>query len=219
MKKSILVYHGSERIVEKPVLGGGSSKNDYGYGFYCTEDRNGACIWANRNGTYGYCNCYEVKQDGLNILDLTDSKFDALSWISLLLQHRTLDEADQRKYRTLLLDLFKAFPVSLEGVDVVVGFRADDRYFRYCKDFLESQLDYDSLTKALRLGKLGKQYVLISAKAFQSIHFLGSERISEKYLHSYANLISKANDEYEEIIENVDQRNGIFIREKIYGKR
>ncbi len=219
MDDQIIIYHGSEKIVEKPVLGGGSLKNDYGYGFYCTEDRNAACIWANRNGTFGYCNRYEIKQKGLKVLDLTSDDFDAMHWISLLLQHRSLDEADQRKFKTLLTDLFSAYPVSLEDIDIVVGYRADDRYFRYCKDFLSSQLDYDSLVKSLKLGRLGKQYVLVSERAFENLRFLDAERIDDGYLHSYANLIEKAGDDYQRVLEGVDQRNGVFIRELLYGRR
>ena len=218
MEEKVIVYHGSEKIIDHPRIGFGSPKNDYGYGFYCTLDKDAACIWANRNGGYGYCNQYKVKQNGLKILDLTKEDVDALYWISLLLQHRTLDETDRRKYKTLLEGLFKKYPVSIQGVDIIIGYRADDRYFRYCKDFLSSQLDYDSLVKALKLGKLGKQYVLVSMKAFQNMKFIKADKIADAYLHSYAKLIDKANDDYLEIFDTVDQENGIFIREKLYGK-
>ncbi len=33
----MIVFHGSEHIVEKPVFRGGKKSNDYGYGFYTTE--------------------------------------------------------------------------------------------------------------------------------------------------------------------------------------
>ena len=32
------LYHGSENIIEKPVCGKGAHYNDYGKGFYCTEN-------------------------------------------------------------------------------------------------------------------------------------------------------------------------------------
>ena len=35
----IEIYHGSDHIIEKPELGKGRLKNDYGKGFYCTEER------------------------------------------------------------------------------------------------------------------------------------------------------------------------------------
>ena len=33
----ITLYHGSEKIVERPMFGEGKIHNDYGRGFYCTE--------------------------------------------------------------------------------------------------------------------------------------------------------------------------------------
>ncbi len=219
MKKRITLFHGSDHVIDSPVFGGGSPKNDYGFGFYCTPEEGAAKVWANRNGGPGYVNQYEIDVSSLQILDLTAPSFDAMYWISLLLQHRSLDDTDRRKYKTLLEDLFRTYPVSIDGVDLIIGYRADDRYFRYCKDFLSSQLDYDSLTKALKLEKLGIQYVLLSPKAFQNIHFIRAEKIGEEYLHSYSQLMEKANDEYQIIMEGVDQRNGLFIRDKLYGKR
>lgn len=32
----IRIYHGSEYVIEKPIYGKGSARNDYGRGFYCT---------------------------------------------------------------------------------------------------------------------------------------------------------------------------------------
>ena len=31
------IYHGSDKIIEKPLFGHGKTYNDYGLGFYCTE--------------------------------------------------------------------------------------------------------------------------------------------------------------------------------------
>lgn len=38
MKKT--VYHGSDHIIERPKYGYGKIYNDYGVGFYCTENQN-----------------------------------------------------------------------------------------------------------------------------------------------------------------------------------
>lgn len=43
MKK--ILYHGSEKIIEKPVYGFGKAYNDYGLGFYCTEELDMAKEW------------------------------------------------------------------------------------------------------------------------------------------------------------------------------
>ena len=43
MKKT--VYHGSDHIIERPKYGYGKIYNDYGVGFYCTENQNMAKEW------------------------------------------------------------------------------------------------------------------------------------------------------------------------------
>ena len=43
MKK--IIYHGSSRIIEKPLFNFGKKYNDYGIGFYCTEEMELAKEW------------------------------------------------------------------------------------------------------------------------------------------------------------------------------
>ena len=51
MKKTI--YHGSDHIIEKPQYGYGKPYNDYGVGFYCTENPNMAKEWGVSIDTMG----------------------------------------------------------------------------------------------------------------------------------------------------------------------
>lgn len=46
MNKEIVIYHGSQQIVEIPQYGIGKNYNDYGQGFYCTERIELAKEWA-----------------------------------------------------------------------------------------------------------------------------------------------------------------------------
>ena len=41
----MIIYHGSKDIIEKPEFGKGNQKNDYGLGFYCTENVELAKEW------------------------------------------------------------------------------------------------------------------------------------------------------------------------------
>jgi hypothetical protein len=59
--------------------------------------------------------------------------------------------------------------------DVICGYRADDSYFSYAKDFLNNTISVGQLAHAMKLGELGKQVVLVSPKAFSQIRFLGYE--------------------------------------------
>lgn len=55
------LYHGSRDIIQQPVFGYGKKYNDYGLGFYCTEDINMAKEWAATANQNGYANCYELE--------------------------------------------------------------------------------------------------------------------------------------------------------------
>ena len=46
MKNELIIYHGSENIIEVPEYGKGKPYNDYGLGFYCTEYVELAKEWA-----------------------------------------------------------------------------------------------------------------------------------------------------------------------------
>ena len=62
----IRIYHGSEYVIEKPIYGKGSARNDYGRGFYCTQEL--AKEWACSRGTNGYANVYDLDICGLEVL-------------------------------------------------------------------------------------------------------------------------------------------------------
>lgn len=46
MGRKIILYHGSDKIIEKPEFGKGKAHNDFGLGFYCTESEDLAKEWA-----------------------------------------------------------------------------------------------------------------------------------------------------------------------------
>ena len=69
----MILYHGSEKIIENPVYGKGNIRNDYGRGFYCTESEELAKEWACSNNKNGFANKYELNMEGLNVLYLKTS--------------------------------------------------------------------------------------------------------------------------------------------------
>ncbi len=85
------LYHGSPNMIDKPIYGYGKTYNDYGLGFYCTENRILANEWAVGKGRDGYCNGYQLDCDGLAILDINSPDYCILHWLSLLLLHREFD--------------------------------------------------------------------------------------------------------------------------------
>ena len=60
----VKLYHGSPERVEQPLLAKGKQTNDYGQGFYCTENLELAKEWASAGNNNGVANCYELDTDG-----------------------------------------------------------------------------------------------------------------------------------------------------------
>lgn len=173
MDNKIIIYHGSKYIIEKPTLKGGKETNDYGYGFYCTKELELAKEWACPDNNDGYANEYLLDLSNLVVLDLTDKKYNILNWIALLLQYRipanmNINDKQIKDY------LIKNFSIDLSNVDVIIGYRADDSYFSFARDFVRNSITLSQLSQAMELGKLGLQVVLHSEKAFKQITYIKS---------------------------------------------
>ncbi len=170
MSKAI-IYHGSEKIVRRPELKVGKIYNDYGQGFYCTQDLELAKEWACKNDTDGFTNAYEFDLSDLKVLNLNSDEYTVLNWIAVLLKNRvfSLDNHIANVARNYIIE---HFCVAVEDYDVVIGYRADDSYFSFANAFVNNSLSLRSLYKALRLGQLGQQIVLVSEIAFEKLSFL-----------------------------------------------
>lgn len=88
MKQDLIIYHGSQQIVEPPKFGISRKYNDYGQGFYCTENIKLAKEWACPVKNDGYSNKYHLPLNEMNVMHLTKGKFDILNWLAILLAHR-----------------------------------------------------------------------------------------------------------------------------------
>lgn len=174
MEDKLILYHGSEQIVEVPKFGVGKKYNDYGQGFYCTESLELAKEWACPVKKDGYANRYVLSLEGLKVMYLTRGEFHILNWMALLLQNRRFDinnsvGSNAREY------ILAHFLPDISDVDVIVGYRADDSYFSFAQDFVNNTISVRDLNRAMHLGTLGKQVVLVSEKAFGQIEFDGYE--------------------------------------------
>ena len=166
----VTLYHGSEARIERPVFGVGNPANDYGLGFYCTLDRDLACEWAVAEYRSGFANRYELETDGLTILDLNGPEYCTLHWLAVLVENREFDMKYPQQ-RMAAEYLMQNFRVAYDLTDVIVGYRADDSYFSFAKDFLNNTLSYPQLQRAMKLGSLGNQFVLKSPRAFGRLAF------------------------------------------------
>ncbi len=170
----MIIYHGSPEIVEVPTFGIGSLTNDYGQGFYCTESLELAKEWACPTIDDGFSNKYEFDLSDLNVLYLNKEGYNILNWIAILLKHRTFTKRSPIS-REASKYILSEFMPDVSGYDVIWGYRADDSYFGYAKDFLNNGISVTQLGQAMELGELGEQIVLMSKKSFEKIHFLEYE--------------------------------------------
>lgn len=207
----MILYHGSKDIIEKPIYGQGKKYNDYGLGFYCTDNIELAKEWGTSFERSGYANRYQIDCTGLTILDLNDDKYCILHWLAILLSNREFDtpaglalEAKEFLKKNFMLDYKK--------YDIIKGYRADDSYFSFAQDFINGTISYRQLNNAMYLGKLGIQYVLKSKEAFNRIVFDGYEEA--EYKEWYVKKMKRdksARREYFDVERNRRQRGDIYI--------
>lgn len=209
MAEKIIVYHGSSKIIEKPIFGVGNTNNDYGLGFYCTENIELAKEWACAAETDGYANMYELAIDDLSVLSLTGGDFNILNWLFVLLENRKFrvggDIAKQAKEY-----IFENFAIDYKGYDIIKGYRADDSYFSFANAFLNNTISLSQLEKAMVLGELGEQIVALSEKAFNSLSFIGtSPAPKEIYLPKKLARDTQAREKFK-----TEKRRGSVLTEK-----
>ena len=150
----LIIYHGSKDIVEKPYYHGEKAENDYGFGFYCTESLELAKEWScSNNESNGFANKYSIDLSGLKILDLTDKRYSILNWIAILLKFRTFDLHNDISIQAKEY-LIKYFYIDVDNYDIVIGYRADDSYFSFAKDFINNTIPVRKLSQAMELGQL-----------------------------------------------------------------
>ena len=207
----MILYHGSDHIIEKPVFGDGKSYNDYGRGFYCTEHVELAKEWACATGGDGYANRYQLAMTGLNVLNLNAPEYNILNWLAILLENRKFNVADglPQRAKAYILENFK---VDYKKYDIIIGYRADDSYFSYAGDFVNGTLSLSDLSEAMRLGKLGEQVVLKSRKAFEALTFVeGIKAPCEEYFAKYKQRDEDARGKYKQIASRPVAENETYV--------
>lgn len=209
----MILYHGSLDLIKKPVFGYGKTNNDYGPGFYCTQNLELAKEWAAQDPEKdGWANEYSIETDGLKLLNLNGSEYTILNWLSVLAKYRDFRVSTPiaRQGKNYLIENFS---VPVENYDMIMGYRADDSYFSFARAFVNNELSIAQLANAMKLGKLGEQYVLKSQKAFDKIQFKEAHRsLAKEYFSKRKDRNEAANQAFRKEAENVDL-NEIFMRD------
>ncbi|MBQ0008743.1 MAG: DUF3990 domain-containing protein [Firmicutes bacterium] len=210
----MILFHGSNAIIETPVQYGSSKDNDYGPSFYVTVNNFSGKIWACKNEQVGYVNKYFIRNDlfnDLTMLDLTNKdKFSVLTWLAILMHFRKLDERFKKLYENRIKWLEKYY-IEVTDYDVIKGFRADDSYFKFPLCFINGTLSYEKLCKVYKLGNLGIQYAIMSKKAISGLKFLDAKECDESFVGKYKDIVTDATRQFNEILNEPINDNETFI--------
>ena len=197
------IYHGSKKVIEHPLVKGSNEINDYGPSFYLTKDLEAAKSWASKNNVPGVVNEYEIRNasfDNLKILDLTNkSQYSVLNWMAILMHFRKLDSSFIRNNK-LTLDWLQKYYIDVNDYDVVIGYRADDSYFRFPLRFISNDLSFDDLEDIFLSGHLGVQYAFMSPKAIKLLKFQRFIECDDEYIGHYLSIVVTATKQFDELL-------------------
>ncbi len=210
--RTMILYHGSPEIVQKPEYGKGKPYNDYGMGFYCTENEDLAKEWACSENSDGYVNQYVINPLELRILNLASREYTILHWLALLMKYRQIRVSTPVMRRSVEW-LIENYLPDIDRFDAIVGYRADDSYFSFARAFANNEISLRQLSYAMRLGGLGEQFVLKSEKAFSLIRFVSSMEVPYViYFPKRKQRDDNARTAFREELEREDL-DGLFIRD------
>ena len=179
----MILYHGSGSMVTEPTTNLRKTADDFGPGFYLTDDRELASEWACSGNGSGYVNGYRIDTSDLDILDLDTTDDSILQWLSLLLQNRTIVPStitmkEGMKY------IQRHHSIDTDQYDVIRGCRAEGSIFSIARAFLSNQISLERLSSVIGSEDAGRQFVLKSPKALNRIEFIGFEEVDHDIHHS-----------------------------------
>lgn len=206
----MILYHGSKIMVDRPIYGHGKKWNDYGQGFYCTEDMELAREWACQTPEGGFVNSYEIDTDMLEIYEF-DRK-DIMSWLAVLLSNRMVRYSSpiERMTADYIID---NFGMDISDYDLIKGYRADDSYFTFARSFLANTITLQQLGMAMELGQLGWQVCIKSRKGFDMMRFTGAVAVAgEVYYPKRIKRDNVAREDFYRLLET-NVKGGIFARD------
>ena len=205
--EKIILYHGSSEKQFTPIFGKGEDRNDYGRGFYLTENIKLAKEWAvcRPDSTNGWVHKYELDCTGLRIFNFQE--YDILAWLAELMKHRAA--SDSKRYRMLSARFIEKYGIDILNYDVIKGWRANASYFYIAKEFVRDNVDISILEELLSLGGLGIQYCIKSELAFSKLVEIEKDIIPveyEEFNNKYNERDINARRKMKELIESDENK-------------
>lgn len=159
----MILYHGSNMIVEKPRLIEQNRFLDFGYGFYTTTNKVQAINFAEkvvvRRGGAAILNVYEIDDSIINELNKI-KRFNepGEEWLDFVTAHRN-------------------GTYNGEQYDIIIGAVANDDVYRTLQVYSAGLLTKTQALEALKIKKLFNQYVFATNEAIALLKFIRAEEI------------------------------------------
>lgn len=153
-EKEILVYHGSNMIIEHPEILIAGFYKDFGYGFYCTNLERQAQRWALAKryppiiSVYSYCPCQTLKC--LSFTDMTEE------WLDFVVDCRRGIKHDY---------------------DIVDGPMADDQIWDYVEDLVAGRITRAAFWELAKFKRPTHQIVFCTDRSLNTIKFERSYKL------------------------------------------
>ena len=130
--------------------------------------------------------------------------------MAILMHFRQLDTSFI-KNNELTLNWLKKYYIDVNEYDVIIGFRADDSYFRFPLRFISNDLAFEDLEDVFLSGELGVQYAFMSQRAIKMLKFQNAIECDSNYLGHYYSIVSKASKEFDELLNRPRDPNKKYI--------
>ncbi|WP_073113331.1 DUF3990 domain-containing protein [Hespellia stercorisuis] len=145
----MIIYHGSQDVVEYPEIRTARFHKDFYYGFYCTLYQEQAKRWAVRYNGRGILNEYKYKPDN----DLFVLKFDHMTeeWLDFIVDCRM---GKSHNY------------------DIVEGPMANDTIFNYVQNYVDGKISRKAFWELAKFKKPTHQISFHTARALMTLEFV-----------------------------------------------
>ena len=161
----MILYHGSDAVVDNPQLLKANRTLDFGNGFYTTTSKEQAYKWASikknrEQSENGIINIYDISDEILNDETLNVLKFTDASeeWLNFVIDNRL-----KLGYK--------------HNFDIVKGPVADDRVYACLNAFENKFMDIESAIRELKTYQLTDQISFHTEKAIGLLKYIKMEMV------------------------------------------
>ena len=129
---------------------------------------------------------------------------------SLLYNFKILSSTFKNKNKPAL-DWLEKYYIDVTQYDVVIGYRADDAYFRFPSRFITNDLSLEDLEDVFLSGDLGVQYVFVSEIAIKSLSFVEKIDCDNSFINHYYNIVKEASKRFDDLLNKTSDPNKTYL--------